>query len=70
MSLIISNKKDKGIILELKRISKKTPAVTKVEEWTREETGVGAAIAIGSQEEKGIWALLVMKDIIKKKAKR
>lgn len=33
--------------------------MTKVEEWTKEETGVGAAIAAGSQEEKGIWALLV-----------
>lgn len=43
-----------------KRISKKTPAVTKVEEWTRAETGVGAAIAAGSQAEKGICALLVI----------
>jgi hypothetical protein len=34
--------------------------VTKVEEWTRAETGVGAAIAAGSQAEKGIWALLVI----------
>ena len=34
-----------------------TPAVTRVEEWTREETGVGAAIAAGSQTEKGSWAL-------------
>jgi hypothetical protein len=43
----------------IKRINKNTPAVTKVEEWTSEETGVGAAIAMGSQAEKGIWALLV-----------
>lgn len=42
------------------RIKRKTPAVTKVEEWTRAETGVGAAIAAGSQAEKGIWALLVI----------
>ena len=28
--------------------SKKTPAVTNVEEWTKEETGVGAIIAAGS----------------------
>ena len=35
------------------------PAVTRVEEWTREDTGVGAAIAAGSQAENGIWALLV-----------
>jgi len=33
--------------------------VTKVEEWTKEETGVGAAIAAGNQEENGNWALLV-----------
>lgn len=42
-----------------KRIIRKTPAVTRVLECTREETGVGAAIALGSQEEKGNWALLV-----------
>ena len=42
------------------RIKRKTPAVTSVEEWTKAETGVGAAIAAGSQEENGIWALLVM----------
>jgi hypothetical protein len=35
------------------------PAVTRVEEWTREDTGVGAAIAAGSHLEKGIWALFV-----------
>ena len=51
----------------LKRTSKNTPAVTKVEEWTKEETGVGAAIAAGSHDEKGIWALLVIKVIIKNK---
>jgi hypothetical protein len=44
----------------LKRINKYTPAVTKVEEWTEAETGVGAAIAAGNQEENGIWALLVI----------
>ena len=31
-----------------------------MEEWTKEETGVGAAIAAGSQEEKGYWALFVI----------
>ena len=30
-----------------------------MEEWTKADTGVGAAIAAGSQAEKGIWALLV-----------
>lgn len=44
----------------LNRINRYTPAVTRVEEWTRALTGVGAAIADGSQEEKGIWALLVI----------
>ena len=33
--------------------------MTRVEECTRADTGVGAAIAAGSQAEKGIWALLV-----------
>ena len=36
------------------------PAVTKVEEWTKEETGVGALIAAGSQTLKGNWALFVI----------
>jgi hypothetical protein len=30
-----------------------------VEEWTKAETGVGAAIAAGNQALNGIWALLV-----------
>lgn len=40
-------------------MSKNTPAVTRVEEWTRAETGVGAAIAAGNQLVKGICALFV-----------
>lgn len=43
-----------------KRIIRYTPAVTKVEECTSAETGVGAAIAIGSQGENGNCALLVI----------
>ena len=35
-------------------MSKNTPAVTRVDEWTKAETGVGAAIAAGSHLEKGI----------------
>lgn len=31
-----------------------------MDEWTKADTGVGAAIAAGSQAEKGIWALLVI----------
>jgi hypothetical protein len=42
-----------------KRKSRYTPAVTKVEECTNEETGVGAAIAAGSQALNGICALFV-----------
>lgn len=36
------------------RTNRKTPAVTRVEECTRADTGVGAAIAAGSQLENGI----------------
>lgn len=35
------------------RIMMYKPAVTRVDEWTREEIGVGAAMAAGSQGEKG-----------------
>lgn len=31
-----------------------------MDEWTKADTGVGAAIAAGSHLENGIWALLVM----------
>jgi len=43
------------------RIIKYNPAVTRVEECTNAEIGVGAAIAMGSQGEKGKSALLVIK---------
>ena len=33
--------------------------MTRVEECTNEDTGVGAAMAAGSHALKGIWALLV-----------
>ena len=39
---------------------RKIPAVTRVDEWTSAETGVGAAMAAGSHLEKGIWALFVI----------
>lgn len=42
------------------RIRRNTPAVTRVEEWTSALTGVGAAMAAGSQGENGIWALFVI----------
>lgn len=47
------------VIKELNRITKNTPAVTKVDECTKAETGVGAAMAAGNQAEKGSCALLV-----------
>lgn len=40
------------------------PAVTSVEEWTKAETGVGAAIAAGNHLEKGICALFVVAAIV------
>lgn len=46
-------------------MSKKTPAVTRVDEWTSADTGVGAAIAAGNQLEKGICALFVIAANIK-----
>lgn len=42
------------------RMATKTPAVTSVEEWTKADTGVGAAMAAGSHLENGICALFVM----------
>ena len=52
------------INIKLNRINRKIPAVTKVEECTKEDTGVGAAIAAGSHAENGIWALLVIEPTI------
>lgn len=42
----------------------KIPAVTRVEEWTMAEMGVGADIAAGNQAVIGNWALFVMAQII------
>lgn len=52
------------------RNKRKTPAVTRVEECTSADTGVGAAMAAGSQLEKGIWALLVIAAMVRQKAAR
>lgn len=38
----------------LNRITKYTPAVTSVEECTKADTGVGAAMAAGNQAQNGI----------------
>jgi hypothetical protein len=51
------------------RTTKNTPAVTSVDECTREEIGVGAAIAAGNQFLKGNWALLVKLPKISNKTK-
>merc|ERR1711956_173 len=47
------------------RNNKYPPAVTRVDEWTNEETGVGAAMAAGSHALKGICALFVKEPTIK-----
>jgi len=47
------------------RIRRKIPPVTRVEECTKADTGVGASIAAGSQLENGIWALFVIPAIVK-----
>lgn len=47
----------KGWFRFIVRNNKYTPAVTKVDEWTRAEIGVGAAIAIGNHAENGNCAL-------------
>lgn len=48
-----------GWVLVIIRIIRKIPAVTKVDECTRAEMGVGADIAIGNQAENGNCALFV-----------
>jgi len=53
-----------SIIIKFIRINKYTPAVTRVEEWTNADTGVGAAIAAGNHAENGICALFVQAEII------
>jgi len=55
---------EEGCSVFIIRIIKKTPAVTKVDEWTKAEIGVGAAIAAGNQAENGNWALLEKAAII------
>jgi len=48
----------------LKRIIKYIPAVIKVDECIRAETGVEAAITKGNHTEKETWAFLVITNII------
>lgn len=53
--------------LNLNRIKRYTPTVTKVEECAKDEAGFGPAISAGGQEEKGIWTLFVTAAKNKKK---
>lgn len=53
-----------GWIDDVNRSNKNTPAVTNVEEWTKAEIGVGAAIAMGSQAENGNCALFEQPAIV------
>lgn len=57
----INNEREELARIEEFWISKNNPAVTSVDEWTKEEIGVGAAIAAGSQGENGNKADLVDK---------
>lgn len=52
------------------RMRIKIPAVTRVDEWTRAETGVGAAIAAGSHLMNGNWALFVIAATVRRNAIR
>jgi len=58
------------IFTQLNLIKRYKPAVTKVEEWTKAEIGVGALMAAGSHLIKGNWALLVHNPIISKNQKK
>ena len=57
ISVVCTTVEDKNT--RLNRYKMKIPAVTRVEECTRGDSGVGAAIAAGSHLENGIWALFV-----------
>lgn len=56
---LIKSIKEKKNKIEEVLWTKNKPAVTRVEEWTMAEIGVGADIAAGNQQDKGNWALLV-----------
>jgi hypothetical protein len=47
-------------MIGLTRVMRNTPAVTMVAAWMSAETGVGPAMASGSQTNSGIWADLPM----------
>ena len=47
------------------RIIKKTPAITKVDEWIKADAGVGASIASGNQTWAKNWAALIPPEVTK-----
>lgn len=53
-----------------KRITRKTPATTSVEEWINADAGVGASIASGSQTCEKNWAALIPPESTKDIEKR
>ena len=63
MKTVNSNKTEKRII-------KKTPATTRVEEWINAEAGVGASIASGNQTWKKNWAAFITPEVTKQKEKK
>jgi hypothetical protein len=52
-----------------KRITRKTPATTSVEEWIRAEAGVGASIASGNQTWEKNCAALIVPEVTRQKEK-
>lgn len=53
-----------------KRITRKIPATTKVEEWINAEAGVGASIASGNHTCEKNWAALIPPDVTKQNEKQ
>lgn len=68
----INNKKKILLNSMKKKIFKRIqiPAVTRVEECTMAEIGVGADMAAGSQADRGNWALLAMTHTISKEQEK
>jgi hypothetical protein len=48
-----------------KRITKKIPATTSVDEWISAEAGVGASMASGNQTWEKNWAALIAPEVTK-----
>ena len=63
MKVVNSNKIEK-------RITKKIPATTSVEEWIKAEAGVGASIASGNQTWEKNWAAFIPPESTKQVEKK